>query len=188
MEKLEIWIRYPFSFTIPLKPHGRSNPKRTERSATRYKVQVGAVSFNRKPGKTEKNDGLKQNRGYGLLHKITHYMSGKGSKRRTENYRAVSDHCDEIQWVDKNLLDIKPTKGRQYTSLVETSKAVTFKITSVTLVESKTGPDILLVSLDIPPTFPQKKFDPYFRIETEAGYGAQWCEENLGIKPTVVER
>jgi hypothetical protein len=64
---------------------------------------------------------------------------------------------------------------------------VTLKARKVVLVVSKDGTDRLNIQLDMPTPFPEMKYPGTFTLEVRKGYGTQWCRENLGIEPEILD-
>jgi len=49
------------------------------------------------------------------------------------------------------------------------------------------GPYEVHILLDMPMPFPECGYEGNAKITVRAGYGVQWCKENLGVDPEVLD-
>lgn len=66
-------------------------------------------------------------------------------------------------------------------------KKATIKIYNVTIV-SGSGEDTILFDIESKTAHPECGYVPNGKIYARKGYGVQWCRENLGVEPRVINR
>ena len=49
------------------------------------------------------------------------------------------------------------------------------------------GPDRIIVRIDAPTTFPSMEYEPTLVVETQQGYGKEWCVKAWNIVPKVID-
>jgi hypothetical protein len=49
------------------------------------------------------------------------------------------------------------------------------------------GTDIILLTLDEATSFPEMKYPPVFKMEARHGYGVEYCQKVLKLKPRIIQ-
>lgn len=49
------------------------------------------------------------------------------------------------------------------------------------------GMDAIVLHVEAPTAFPEMQYAPSLKLEARAGYGAQYCREQFGIEPEVID-
>lgn len=62
---------------------------------------------------------------------------------------------------------------------------ITLEVKKATVLLTYAADQIQLI-LDLPTPFPEMKFEAQARIDARYDYGEQWCKENLGITPEII--